>query len=65
MPELWTPEDLARFLKTTTNDLAKLRSTGAGPPFSKIGRRIRYVPGKVTAWLEANQHTSTREDTNA
>lgn len=61
MPELWTEEDVARFLKLDANDVRKLRQAPDGPPFLKIRRNVRYVPGKVMAWCEARMQTSTRD----
>lgn len=64
MPELWTPEDLARFLKVTTQELSEMRCDGTGPEFSKFRRKIRYNPRHVSQWLEANTSTTTKEASN-
>lgn len=60
MPEVWTQDDTARFLKIDVNAVRKMRQTPDGPPFFKVGREVRYVPGKVIAWCEARMQTSTR-----
>ena len=41
--------------------LAKARVTGDGPPFSKVGRSIRYSPTALARWLKSRQHRSTSE----
>lgn len=52
-PQLLTPEDVAEWLNTSTGYLAKLRSQGGGPPFTKFGRKVRYHPNAVARWLRA------------
>jgi len=58
--ELWTPEEFATFAKINTDQASKLRITGNGPPYIKLGRYVRYFPGDVAAWLKENKTTSTR-----
>lgn len=62
MPELWTPDDTARFLRITPDQLSKLRQSGDGPPFTKVGRSVRYIPGEVASWVKGNARTSTKEE---
>ncbi|KAA8890749.1 DNA-binding protein [Nocardia colli] len=56
---LATPEDLAEYLRTTTQRLANDRYHGTGPKFIKYGRTIRYRWADVHSWEEANSHTRT------
>ena len=63
--ELWTPTDLATFLKVSTDELSKMRCDGTVPEFTKFRRKVRYNPRKVSEWLEANTRKSTKEETNA
>ena len=37
----------------------KLRFTGEGPAFCKVGKSVRYKVGDVRAWLESKRVTST------
>jgi hypothetical protein len=39
--------------KVAPATLAKLASTGGGPPFRKFGRKPIYAPSDLLAWAEA------------
>jgi predicted DNA-binding transcriptional regulator AlpA len=41
--------------------LNKLRLTGAGPPYLKLGRRVAYDVGDLNAWLASKRRNSTSE----
>jgi hypothetical protein len=41
--------------------LNKLRTTGGGPPYSKLGRAVRYLDSKLDAWIAAQERRSTSE----
>lgn len=56
---LYTPDQLAEYLGTTTGNLAQLRYRGTGPAFVKAGRRVLYRETDVQAWLDANTRTQT------
>jgi predicted DNA-binding transcriptional regulator AlpA len=45
----------------STSTLAKLRLTGNGPTYSKLGRRVVYRVGDLDAWIEAHRFKSTSE----
>jgi excisionase family DNA binding protein len=49
------PEETAEYLGVTVNALAKMRWDGSGPPYVKIGRRVRYRRSDVDAWLDARR----------
>lgn len=55
------PKALAARLSVTEGYLAKMRLTGDGPRFTKLGRAVRYDPGDVQAWLNARKANSTSE----
>lgn len=55
------PKVLADRLDVTEGYLAKLRLTGGGPRFCKIGRKVVYDPADVQDWLDARKATSTSE----
>lgn len=62
---LKTPE-AAAYAGCSYSLLTKLRCTGGGPRFSKIGRPgtpgvVVYDTADIDAWLEANKHHSTSE----
>lgn len=56
-----SPALLAERLGVTEGYLAKLRLTGDGPTYTKIGRRVVYDPHDVQAWLNARKLNSTSE----
>ena len=41
--------------------LAKLRCSGGGPKFLKIGRAVRYRPEAVDAWLAGKVRDNTSQ----
>jgi predicted DNA-binding transcriptional regulator AlpA len=51
----------AALLGLAEQTLRKLRSTGGGPPFVKLGRAVRYRPSDLEAWLSARVMTCTSE----
>jgi hypothetical protein len=57
----------AKALSTVTGipagTLAKYRRTAAGPPYIKIGKRVRYNREKALAWIESRERRSTRQHT--
>jgi excisionase family DNA binding protein len=44
----------AEFLNLGQSTLAKLRASGEGPPFRKIGRSVRYSREDLQAWADAH-----------
>lgn len=52
---LWTPDETARYLGTSTGYLKKCRYAKTGPPYFKLGSLVRYHPAQVKRWLVANQ----------
>jgi hypothetical protein len=57
--ELWTPGDLGAYLQVPEKTLRDWRYKGYGPPWIKMGKRVRYEPGAVVAWVES---LSTQND---
>ena len=49
------PPQVASYLKTNPNRLARLRSEGKGPAFMRLGRSIRYRWEDVHAFVEGNR----------
>jgi predicted DNA-binding transcriptional regulator AlpA len=54
-----TAAEAAKSLCLTENALAKMRFSGDGPPFVKIGRRVRYPKSELQGWLAARLYVST------
>ncbi len=52
MTQLWTVEDLARFLGVPVQTIYQWRHRGYGPKGRKVGRYIRYKPDEVMAWVD-------------
>ena len=61
---LVTPEDAARVLTSKARTLERWRSTGTGPRYIKVGRRVAYRLADLEAWIEqqARQHTAERAE---
>lgn len=59
LPELLTPPELAKFLRTTPGSLAQDRYNGRGVPFVKFGKRIRYLRQDVIDYIAANRMQRT------
>lgn len=53
-----TSKQAAHYLSVSENALAKVRLTGGGPPFVRLGRRIRYGQGALANWLISRTYTS-------
>ena len=51
----------AAAMGVTVGTLAKMRLTGRGPAFIRVGRAICYDQRELTRWLEARTFTSTAE----
>jgi hypothetical protein len=52
-PALWLPRQAAEYLNVTTGWLANLRTTGDGPPYVKLSRRVYYRRADLDAWINA------------
>ncbi len=58
---LLTPKETADRLKVSLSWLAKSRMCGDGPPFTKLGRAIRYSDVALQQWVKSQQRLSTSE----
>lgn len=47
-----TPDELAKQLDVTLQTLSRWRSQKKGPPFIKMGLKVRYSRIGVVKWLE-------------
>ena len=50
--EAYTEREIAPRLKVTRQTLRNWRKAGIGPPFTKIGRNVRYPHRLFVAWLQ-------------
>jgi predicted DNA-binding transcriptional regulator AlpA len=51
-------------LGLSKSTLAKMRLSGVGPVFSKLGRRVVYRVSDLDAWVNGNKFRSTSEYAN-
>lgn len=54
--------EAAAYLGLSASTLAKLRLSGRGPTFCKLGRRVVYRQADLDAYLEASRRNSTSDD---
>lgn len=57
--EVMTTAEAAAFLQCSIQHLEISRVRGDGPPFSRLGRLVRYRKSALLRWLEKNEVTST------
>ena len=57
---LRTPE-AATYCGSSASTFEKLRLTGGGPIYSKIGRRVVYRIDDLDVWLASNRRRSTSD----
>jgi len=53
--------EAADYCGSSASTFEKLRLTGGGPVYSKIGRRVVYRVEDLDAWLAANSRRSTSD----
>lgn len=51
----------ATYLSLSPRTLEKLRVTGAGPAYFKMGRAVLYAIGELDAWIARNRRSSTSD----
>ena len=61
---LYRAAEAAALLKSNARTLERWRSTGTGPSFVKVGRRVAYRRSDLERWLaqQTRQHTSERSE---
>ena len=47
--------EVCAMLRITKGAAYRQRSTGTGPPCSRVGKHLRYRRGDVMAWLETKK----------
>ena len=58
---LMNVEAAARLCGCSTSFLNRLRLTGGGPAFVKLGRRVAYDPADLRVWLASCRRTPTSQ----
>lgn len=58
--QLWTTSDLSRFLGCSERQIYKLRKLGL--PALQVGGLVRFIPARVTAWLDDRDLASDSSD---
>lgn len=53
MAEVWSVEDVARFLRVPVETVYRWRKVKYGPPAARVGKHLRYDPADVRAWFKA------------
>jgi predicted DNA-binding transcriptional regulator AlpA len=48
-----------QLLALPKNTLAKMRVSGEGPAFHKLGKRVRYSMSDLEDWLKARRYSNT------
>ena len=61
VPTVLDATEAAHCLGLSQSTLAKLRLTGNGPAYCKLGRRVVYRREDLEAWLAENRRRSTSE----
>ena len=57
-------KEAASYIGLSHSTLAKYRTTGEGPPFMKIGRKVLYDVAVLDDWLASRVHQSTSAYSN-
>jgi predicted DNA-binding transcriptional regulator AlpA len=57
--------DAADYTGLSESTLNKLRMTGAGPKFLKLGRRILYDTNALDGWMASRERASTSDNGSA
>jgi hypothetical protein len=58
---LLTQREAATLLRLSQRTLERLRLTGTGPAFAKVGRRVFYPQPQLEAWVAGRIVSSTSE----
>ncbi len=61
MNKLINTKGVSRMTGLSESTLTKLRMTGGGPKFIKLGRSVVYDPSDVEAWIDNHRVSSTSE----
>lgn len=54
-------DQVAERLGLSVSTLAKMRLSGDGPAYAKLGRRVVYRPEDIDSWVASKRYRSTSE----
>jgi excisionase family DNA binding protein len=54
----------AETLGLSRSTLARLRISGGGPRYVKLGRKVLYLTEDMQAWLDSHRRWSTSQELN-
>ena len=60
-PKALAPADAAVYLGLSVATLERMRASGNGPPFVKIGKSVRYARDAMDEWLREDAVRSSAE----
>jgi|SRR6516164_4934757 predicted DNA-binding transcriptional regulator AlpA len=60
-PITLSTKEAAKYLGLSPSTLAKLRLSGNGPVYSKLGRRVVYLIEKLKEWLTSREARNTSD----
>jgi predicted DNA-binding transcriptional regulator AlpA len=58
---LFNTRELADLLGVSSSKLEKLRVSGGGPKFIKLGSNVRYLMPDIIEWVSNKSHHSTSD----
>ncbi|MCA8975622.1 MAG: helix-turn-helix domain-containing protein [Planctomycetes bacterium] len=61
-PAWLSTKQAAALLAVHPDTLRRYRREGGGPPFSRIGRAVRYSATALDAWMQQRSATSTTDE---
>jgi predicted DNA-binding transcriptional regulator AlpA len=61
MSEYLNVGEAAEYTGLAASTLNKLRLTGDGPEYIKLGRRVLYARDSIEGWLRSHRRTSTSD----
>ena len=54
-------QEASKLIGVSVSSLQKMRMRGDGPPYAKIGPRVRYLPTTLREWVARHEVRSTSE----
>ena len=59
--EYLNTKQIAQLLGLSVSTVKRLRKSFTGPPYTRVGRQIRYFTPNVRDWMVANQNRHKRD----
>lgn len=61
VPDILDTPEAAAYVRLSKPTLERLRLTGEGPRYAKLGKAVRYLRADLDAWLSSRLIRSTSE----